>query len=72
MNTPLKPDIELQDRRGLTVCGTCGAEDGTVRLLSFGWRDESIKQRFAGATAVALCSYCRHLTANVLTMEHTL
>jgi len=67
--TPLRADIRIDDRRGLTVCNTCGTEDGTVRMLSFKWNDDAHWTKMAGGTAVGLCRSCRRLTANVLNEE---
>lgn len=66
MTTPLRPTIALTDRSGLTVCGCCGTEDGTVRMLTFRWEDVSRKPVQGGGTAVALCIMCRGTTLAVL------
>lgn len=67
--TPYQPEIELVEDKWRTCCNTCGTEDNTVKVLSLRWSD---RVNTKGGNAVALCSYCRHLTCNVLAMEHTL
>lgn len=65
--TPLTPSIFLEDRRSLTVCNTCGVEDGTVRTLAFRWTENNrAGAHLSGGTGVALCCSCRTLTRNAL------
>lgn len=67
--TPLKPTIELADLLRTSICGTCGVEDGTVRQLSFRWRDVDIKSMHGGGTSISLCRACRGMTLAVLMDE---
>lgn len=69
MSAPLEPQISLEDRPGLSVCGTCGVEDGTVRCLSLRWRDLNWKPHHGGGTAVALCRVCRVAVRDLLASE---
>jgi len=66
---PLVPQITIDDRPGLTVCNTCGTEDGTVRCLSLRWSDPSWRPRHGGGTAVALCRTCRVAVRDLLAKE---
>lgn len=69
MSGPLVPSIAFESRPGLTVCGTCGTEDGSVKILSLRWNDPNWKPYHGGGTAVALCGACRGLLFDLLNTE---